>query len=80
MLFFLHIILIGGHKVGEIDYCIDIGIVKMNRRFLAFLPLPLLVAIFPVKYPFTIAIISRVTPLVLFVVVVHDGRCKIFGI
>ena len=56
------------------------GIGKTARWLLALLIFPLLVAILPVKYPYTLTIISIGAPLVLLIVVGHGGCCKIFGI
>ena len=62
------------------DYCIGGGIGKTNRRILALLNFPFLAAILPVKYLYTLTIISRGAPLVLIVVAFHGGCCQIFDI
>ena len=52
----------------------------MNRWFLALLIFTLIVAILPVKSPWTITIIARGAPLVLLVIVDRGGCCNIFSI
>ena len=77
---FLQIILTGGHEVRAIDYCIGGRVVKSNRWILALLNFPLLVAILPVKSPFTLTIIAIDALLVLVVVAGRGGCYQIFGI
>ena len=73
-------ILIGGNEVGSIYYYIGGRIGKTNRWLLALLISPLIMVILPVKYPCTLTIIARVSPLVLVVVAGHGGCFQIFGI
>ena len=60
--------------------CIVGRVGKMNICLLALLIFPLLIAILPVKSPYTLTMIAMCTPLVLLFVTGHGGCCHIFGI
>ena len=77
---FLHIIFIGGHEVGAIDYCIGGRIIKMNWLVLGLILFTLPVVNLPVISPCTITVIARCKQFVLIFVAVHSGCCQIFYI
>ena len=61
---FLHIIITGVHEIISKFYYIGERIIKPNRLILAFVLFPILVKIFTVKDPHSIAAISINTPIV----------------
>ena len=68
------------YEVRTIDYCIGGKSEKWNNLFLTWFFFPFLMAILPVKSPYTLTIIARGAPLVLPVVAGHVGCYQIFGI